>query len=157
MEIFKDIKSNPDYQISNLGRVWSKKSNRYMKLLRDTDGYLRVRLYMGNGKGRTEKVHRLVAIAFIDNPNGLPEVNHINHQRDDNRVDNLEWVSHDENMKKAKNVKKIAKYDRDGNLLAVYDSICQAAREENVNPSSIYCYINRKPQKNRKYLWSKII
>lgn len=157
MEIFKDIKSNPDYQISNLGRVWSKKSNRYMKLLRDTDGYLRIRLYMGNGKARTEKVHRLVAIAFIDNPNGLPEVNHINHQRDDNRVDNLEWVSHDENMKKAKNVIKVAKYDRDGNLLAVYDSINEAAKRENVNPSSIHCYINRKPQKNREYLWRKII
>ena len=55
---------------------------------------------MGNGKVRTEKVHRLVAIAFIDNPNNLPEVNHINHIRDDNRVENLEWVDHKENCEK---------------------------------------------------------
>ena len=71
-----------------------------MKLQKDACGYLRVQLYMGNGKGRTEKVHRLVAIAFIDNPDNLPEVNHINHQRDDNRVENLEWVTHKENSEK---------------------------------------------------------
>lgn len=153
MEVFKDIKSNPDYQISNEGRVWSKKSNRYMKLQKDACGYLRVQLYMGNGKGRTEKVHRLVAIAFIDNPDNLPEVNHINHQRDDNRVENLEWVSHKENSEKMQKVKQVGKYDREGNLLEVFDTLAQAAKAENTTPSNILALMKRKPQKTRKYLW----
>lgn len=156
MEVFKDIKSNPDYQISNEGRVWSKKSNRYMKPLRDTDGYLRIRLSMGNGKARTEKIHRLVAIAFIDNPNGLPEVNHINHQRDDNRVDNLEWVSHKENSEKIQKVRQVGKYDREGNLLETFDTLAQAAKAENTTPSNILALMKRKPQKTRKYLWKYI-
>lgn len=50
-----------------------------------------------NGKRKGELVHRLVALHFIDNPEGKPEVNHINHIRDDNRVENLEWVTKSEN------------------------------------------------------------
>lgn len=153
MEIFKDIKSNTDYQISNLGRVWSKKSNRYMKPQKDTCGYMRVQLYMGNGKARTEKIHRLVALAFIDNPDNLPEVNHINHIRDDNRVENLEWVTHKENSEKTRKVKQVGKFDRDGNLLEVYETLARAAKAENTAPSNILSYINSKPQKTRKYLW----
>lgn len=153
MEIFKDIKSNTDYQISNLGRVWSKKSNRYMKPQKDACGYMRVQLYMGNGKARTEKVHRLVALAFIDNPDNLPEVNHINHIRDDNRVENLEWVTHKENSEKTRKVKQVGKFDRDGNLLEVYETLAKAAKAENTTPSNILSHINRKPQKTRKYLW----
>lgn len=153
MEVFKDIKSNPDYQISNLGRVWSKKSNRYLKPQKDNCGYLRIQLYMGNGKVRTEKVHRLVAIAFIDNPNNLPEVNHINHIRDDNRVENLEWVDHKENCEKMQKVKLVGKYDREGNLLEVFDTLTQAAKAEGKTPSNILALMKGKPQKIRKYLW----
>lgn len=153
MEIFKDIKSNTDYQISNLGRVWSKKSNRYLKPQKDACGYMRVQLYMGNGKARTEKVHRLVALAFIDNPDNLPEVNHINHIRDDNRVENLEWVTHKENSEKTRKVKQVGKFDRDGNLLEVYETLAKAAKAENTTPSNILSHINSKPQKTRKYLW----
>lgn len=156
MEVFKDIKSNPDYQVSNLGRVWSKKSNRYMKLQKDNCGYLRVQLYSGNGKARTEKVHRLVAIAFIDNPDNLPEVNHINHIRDDNRIENLEWVSHKKNCEKTSIVRQVGKFDRENNLIAIYDSLAIAAKAEDTTPSNILSHINSKPQKTRKYLWKYI-
>lgn len=156
MEVFKDIKSNPDYQISNLGRVWSKKSNHYMKPQKDACGYLRVQLYMGNGKARTEKVHRLVAIAFLDNPDNLPEVNHINHIRDDNRVENLEWTTHKENCEKMLKIRKVGKFDRDGNLIEVFDTLSQAARSEGKQPNVILSYIKSKPQKSRKYLWQYI-
>ena len=155
MEVFKDIKGYPNYQVSNLGRIWSKISQKYMKSQKDACGYLRIQLRAINGKVKTEKIHRLVAITFIDNPNNLPEVNHINHIRDDNRVDNLEWVTHKENCEKTKKVRKIGKYDRDGNLIEVFDTLAQAAKAENVTPSNIYALINGKPQKNRKYLWKK--
>lgn len=97
VEVFKDIKGYPGYQISNLGRVWSCKRNRYMKPVANNAGYLQIKLIAVNGKRKGELVHRLVALHFIDNPEGKPEVNHINHIRDDNRVENLEWVSKSEN------------------------------------------------------------
>lgn len=97
-EVWKDIKGYPGYQISNYGRIWSSKQHgRYMKPSPNNRGYLQINLIAKNGKRKKELVHRLVAIAFIDNPEGKPEVNHINHIRDDNRVENLEWVSKSEN------------------------------------------------------------
>lgn len=63
-------------------------------------GYLRVGLWLG-GKAKAHKVHRLVALAYLPNPDGLAEVDHLNFQRADNRVENLEWVSHAENVRRA--------------------------------------------------------
>ena len=61
------------------------------------DGYAVISLNTAEGKRKTEKVHRLVALAFIENPENKTEVNHINCIRNDNRVENLEWVTHAEN------------------------------------------------------------
>lgn len=97
MELFKDIKGYPGYQISNFGRVWSDKSQKYLSPVPNNNGYLQIKMIAVNGKRKNELIHRLVAIHFIDNPEGKAEVNHINHQRDDNRIENLEWVSKSEN------------------------------------------------------------
>lgn len=96
-EIWKDIKGYPQYQISNMGRIWSCRQNRYMKPYKNNKGYQMIKLIAVNGKRKAELVHRLVALNFIDNPEHKPEVNHINHIRDDNRLENLEWVTHSEN------------------------------------------------------------
>ena len=109
-EIWRDVIGYEGlYQISSLGRVksLSKKSKPgkgnysrpeiIMKLRHTTDGYMHVLLYK-NGKGKRCRVHRLVAKAFIQNPGNKPTVNHINHIRDDNRVDNLEWATAREQM-----------------------------------------------------------
>lgn len=87
------------YQITDEGQVYSMKSKKYLKPKRDKDGYLLVNLYK-DGKQYTRKIHRLVAFAFIDNPEGKKEVNHIDYQRDNNCVSNLEWVTRKENVKK---------------------------------------------------------
>ena len=99
-EEWKDIQGYEGlYQVSNMGRVVSFQS-KHPHILRpktDKDGYKEVNLY-SKGKAKMHKVHRLVATAFLDNPNGHPQINHINEIKDDNRFENLEWVSAKENV-----------------------------------------------------------
>lgn len=98
-EIWKDI---PHYEgrylVSNYGRVFSLLKKRIMAIQISNDGYAKIRLVGKNGKRNTEMVHRLVAMAFIPNEEQKPQVNHINCIRNDNRVENLEWVTHQENQ-----------------------------------------------------------
>lgn len=84
-----------EYFVSNRGEVWSIRNNRLLTLKRTPAGYLRIALSV---KGRRQDVcvHRLVAEAFIPNPEGKPTVNHINEVKDDNRVENLEWATFSE-------------------------------------------------------------
>lgn len=89
------------YEVSNLGRVRTRKHGvmGYQKEYRIVEprdngkGYLNFNWKVG-GRQKTTYVHRLVAEAFIPNPNGYSDVNHINEDKQDNRVENLEWVSH---------------------------------------------------------------
>ena len=97
MEIFKDIKGCPGYQISNQGRVWSSKRNRYLALTPNNTGYLQVKIIAANGKRKNELVHRLVALHFIDNPEGKPEVDHIDRDKTNNNAENLRWATRSEN------------------------------------------------------------
>lgn len=111
-EIWKDIKKYPNYQISNFGRVKSKerytrqrnginlRKEKLLKQLTDSKGYLYVRLYNDNGF-KNIKVHRLVAISFLENFNKLPQVNHKNGIKTDNKVENLEWCTNLENQRHA--------------------------------------------------------
>lgn len=89
------------YQVSNFGRVKSfHKGERILKPNQLEQGYLLVRLYH-SGESRYVLVHRLVAEAFIPNPGGKPEVNHINGDKTDNHVENLEWATRTENVQHA--------------------------------------------------------
>lgn len=109
-EIWKDIKGYEGlYQVSSLGNVRSldrykkNRKGRYLQKGRilnknyDKDGYLIVGLYK-NGKGKTKKIHRLVAEAFIPNPEDKPTINHKNGIRSNNCVENLEWATMSENQ-----------------------------------------------------------
>lgn len=100
MEIWKKIKDFPDYEVSNLGRVKSlkKHNEKILKLQNGTTGYLTCVLCK-DGKLNTKKVHKLVAIAFLNHiPNGYKSViNHKNFNKKDNRVQNLEITTQREN------------------------------------------------------------
>lgn len=97
-EIWKPISGYENlYNISNLGNVFSIKSNRNIKPIKNYKGYLMVGLCK-NKKRKNYLVHRLVAGAFIDNPNNLPEINHKDENPSNNVVFNLEWCTHKYNM-----------------------------------------------------------
>lgn len=98
-EVWKDIEGYEGlYQVSNMGNVKSVGygKERVLKFGKNNDGYLRVVLYK-EGKGKTHKVHRLVAQAFIPNPENKEQIDHLNTIRTDNRVENLRWVTPKEN------------------------------------------------------------
>lgn len=82
------------YFISNTGLIKNNDGHIMKQLKNPVTGYKQVRLAIARGKGKTFRVHRLVAENFIDNPNGYTEVNHKNEIRTDNRVENLEWCTH---------------------------------------------------------------
>ena len=93
-----DIEGFENYQITDDGRVWSKKKQMYLSTNRkDGQGYPQVMLYK-NGVGVPVDIHRLVAKAFIPNPQNKPCIDHINTDKTLNVVSNLRWVTHTENM-----------------------------------------------------------
>jgi hypothetical protein len=102
-EIWKDVLGYEGmYQVSNWGRVKSLKRKHakfegLRKLALTPDGYL-FTSFSVNDRCVLKRIHRLVASAFISNPNGCSEVNHIDGDKQNNCAENLEWVSHSENM-----------------------------------------------------------
>lgn len=97
MEYWKLIA--PGYEVSTLGRVrkWQDGETQILTPKLTDRGYSRVELKI-DGRSNSYRVHRLVAQAFIPNPEGKPEINHINGVKTDNRVENLEWCTRSENM-----------------------------------------------------------
>lgn len=96
-EIWKDIPDFPNYQISNLGNVINKTTNKVRKCIVNKCGYYQLKLN-NNGKYKMFLVHRLVAQAFIPNSDNLLEVNHIDCNKQNNCVDNLEWCTRSKNI-----------------------------------------------------------
>jgi hypothetical protein len=90
MEEWKEIPNYPGYRISNCGNVWSKKMKRILTAPLDKDGYGRIGLW-NKMEVCKHMVHRLVAHAFIPNPEDKPTVNHIDGDKKNNHYTNLEW------------------------------------------------------------------
>ncbi len=84
---------NNRYIIYSDGRIFGVKRNKFIKPSMEKSGYVRICV-----DKKTHRIHRLVAEAFIPNPNNLPEVNHINKDKSDNKIENLEWCTHRQNI-----------------------------------------------------------
>lgn len=100
-----ELKELPEFdlKISREGYVYSMITNRQLKPSPDRYGYARIYVKHPLRKRKGYYVHRLLAMAFIPNPENKPAVNHINGIKADNHLSNLEWCTHGENMKHAKN------------------------------------------------------
>jgi len=86
------------YKISNYGKVFSLKNNIYMKLTKNNNGYMQIRIYNNDCKSKTFRVHQLVAYMFVDNKDNKKIVDHIDRNKINNHFKNLKWVTHQENM-----------------------------------------------------------
>jgi hypothetical protein len=171
VEIWKDIAGYEGlYQVSNFGRV---KSLNYRKTGKEAILKLRVAHKRHNymdvaltkrGITKRHKVHRLVAVAFIPNPNNLPHINHIDCDVTNNLVDNLEWCDAKYNVnyggravKFGKKVgHRVAQCDSFGNVVNTFYSIRAAARELNLANTNIVAAIQGKQKTCGGFIWKKI-
>ena len=95
-----ELKENDKYEINECGIVRNKKTKRPLKYWKTTIGYYTVCLFR-NGNQKTYYIHRLIANNFIKNPNNYNEVNHIDGNKQNNSINNLEWCTHKHNMQEA--------------------------------------------------------
>ena len=177
-EIWKDIEGYEGlYQVSDLGRIRNFQ-NKIMKQHKNHKGYLIIQLSK-EGRRKTLIVHRLVAKAFIPNKNNKEQINHINCNKADNNIENLEWVTTKENVvhafkhklktkegsvkllgKYAKKgeenpkSKKVFQFDKNKKLIFVYGSVREAERKTKIYASYIsQCCLKKKEQAGGCY-WS---
>jgi len=170
-EIWKPAYNSKKWFVSNLGRIkntnWKNTGKtRLVKQGTNLKGYKTVNINE-NGKQFPEMVHKIVAEAFIDNPDNKPQVNHINGIKTDNRVDNLEWVTNSENQKHAyKNglqkryksnnngkPKKVDQYDLNGFYISTYNSMSEANKITGVDFRMISDCCRNIQKTAGNYIW----
>ena len=160
-----------EYYISNIGRFYSVPYRKIMKTRIDKYGYETISVKKYNKS--LQAVHRLVALKFIPNPDNKPQVNHINGIKTDNRVENLEWVTVQENIthsiknglkrvrsskltykvKQPLRRKPINQYDLKGNFLATFESQTEASEKLGINIVYISRVCKRKSQQTYGFVF----
>ena len=126
MEKWKPVEGYEDYYlVSNMGRIKSLCRGIILKPVLKKSGYLGILFCTKNGKRKNMKIHRLVAKAFLPNPQNKPQVNHKNEDKRDNRSVNLEWVTAKENCNYGTRTERIVKTNKKrGNYKAWRHSAC---------------------------------
>lgn len=161
METFKVIKGFEEkYKITDKGRVWSNYKQDFLKQGTNTKGYPIVYLSINHTKQKTIAVHRLVAEHFIENPENKKTVNHIDGNKKNNNIENLEWMTHRENThhavltnlydpKKCGMCREIKLLNTKTNETETYFSITNFAETHNYPPYSVRtCFSKRNKYKH---------
>lgn len=160
-EIWKDIEGFEGlYQISNLGRVRRTETEKIIKSHFSRGGYLFMRLYKGR-KYHNMLIHRMVAKAFIENPYCLPQVNHLDENKANNKAENLEWCSISHNINYGTRNEKISQKlgksvlqtDLYGNVLNSFHSLHEAQRKTGVDYRNIHKCCKHKIKSVGGYKW----
>jgi hypothetical protein len=162
-ENWKKVEEFDNYSVSDLGNLRNDTTGRIFNGTVDAIGYKHVRLSK-DGKYYLRKVHRLVATAFIPNPQNKPLVDHFNEEKKDNRACNLRWVTYKENLdayldrrdrKYGKNPvqRRVAQYDINGDLIAVYKNCRDASNKTGISYPGIYDAAYGKIRTCKNYVW----
>ena len=153
------------YEIFEDGTIISLFTNRPICQWRDNVGYYQVCLKMNNKK-YYKRVHRLVAEHFIENPLGLPQVNHIDGNKLNNNVENLEWIDNKTNTKHGYNNKlyhsnkrciQVKVFDLDGNYINTYKSIRETAETLNINRKTLSAILFNDKDNNYNYRFEAVL
>ena len=137
----KDVKGYEGlYAVTSCGKVWSYKYKKFLEPQFNKYGYLHVNLYK-NGKVKSFLVHRLVADAYIPNPDNLPQINHKDECKTNNCLQNLEWCDAKYNNSYGSHITKLKKpilqYDLNGNFIREWESASDVGKE--VRCSIVHC------------------
>lgn len=157
-EIWAKIDGYGDsYYVSNLGRVYSRKTKKFLKSRESHHGYQRITLYK-NGIPTKYQLHRLVAFAFLPNPTNLSEVNHKDENPKNNMASNLEWCDRKRNVtygnRIAKRSKPVFQMTASGEIIAAFPSTSEASRKTGIRQGSISnCCVGRTKSAGG-YTWS---
>ena len=136
------------YAVTSCGKVWSYKRQKFLEPQLNENGYWRVCLY----KDRKEKkymIHRLVAEAYIPNPDNLPEVDHIDNDKNHNYVNNLQWITHRDNSRKSNN-KPILQYTIEGEFVREWECAADVGK---VAVKSINNCLKGRNKTAYNYIW----
>ena len=133
---WREVKEYINYEVNQFGEIRHKKRKKILKPRSNNGGYQYVNFKI-NGKNTNFAVHRIVANAFIPNPNGYTEVNHKDYDKTNNCVKNLEWVSSSQNKQhsylkkenKKSRGKAVNQYTKDGVFIKTFETITDAAEE----------------------------
>ena len=149
MKMINEIKGFEEFEgygITSCGKVWSFKTKRFLKPIKNNRGYLQVQLTNGTQHKKTVKIHRLVALAYIPNPNNYDTVDHIDENKEHNYINNLRWMTREENKNRSW-CKKVYCVELD----KVFESAAAAARELGLDSSNISNVCNGKRNKTGGY------
>ena len=158
---WREVKEYTNYEVNWFGEIRHKKRKHILKPRSNNGGYQYVNFKI-NGKNTNFAVHRIVANAFIPNPNGYTEVNHKDYDKTNNCVENLEWVSSSLNkhhaFQKKENCssrgKEVNQYSKEGDFIKTYSSISEAAKEMNCTVGAISnCCLGRS-KTSKGFRWS---